>query len=337
MASIKIPIITCFDVEPDPRVTEIGYYKPWVGYQNTFRFLSYLRKKLIQATSSMVHYSWFFRLDDQIAELFGSTHWPLQNYKKMIDESTKYEDEFGIRPFTYKWNPIFDDWVAIYDDLDFCNHCIHVSFETYRKFFGKKCASYRMGNRWTSNATIDFAERLGLQFDLTLEPGRDSHSHDLLIGHFTGSLPDFTYVPQTPYLPSKTDFQIPDPKRNDGLWMVPLSADKIEGGMLSGIHRFRHIMSGRRIRHQYFTLDFGLNPWIFRSIANQLLKKNDPPFLAIATSVSVSTEQKLFDHMRTNFEFLMSHAWVKRFVFSTPQEALGFMNLRHNGYQKKIA
>jgi hypothetical protein len=57
-----------------------------------------------------------------------------------------------------------------------------------------------------NTATVNLAERLGLRFDLTIEPGLPPLPWRVPIELVTGRLPDFRRVPRIPYWPSGSDF-----------------------------------------------------------------------------------------------------------------------------------
>ncbi len=54
--------------------------EPWVGYELTQRYLRELRPRIEALTGAPVRYSWFLRIDHQIAEPYGSATWVVDRY-----------------------------------------------------------------------------------------------------------------------------------------------------------------------------------------------------------------------------------------------------------------
>ena len=316
----KIPIITCFDVEPDLRLIQREKKEPWLGYEQIQPILEELRSRLAEATQSSVHYSWYFRLDQQIETVYGSAAWPLEKYENLVRQSEKARDEMGIHPHTYRWDEARNNWVAVHDEIDYGFAAIELSLSTYQSFFHHPCRSLRMGDRWIRDETIGFLEKHGIQYDLTLEPGQKSQPHVVRNELHTGSIPSFAGIPQKPYRPHKNCFSRPDPLRQDGLWMIPLSSEKI-GGIKGALQRFnRQVVRGKRHEQEYLTLNFEMKPWIFRSIAEQLLKKIKPSYLAIVSRTSVAIDNRR--NFLANWDYFLHHPLRARFVFSRPDEAM---------------
>lgn len=326
----NIPVITCFDVEPDPRLTVRGRQDSWKGYEGMYAFLSEVRRQVEFTTKAPAHFGWYFRLDPQIEDTYGRADWPLRTYSGCIEKTLQDGDEIGIHPHTYKWGEEVGNWVSIHDDADYCNSCIELCFRTYEDFFGSPCRSLRMGDKWISNEAVQYAEKLGMKYDLTLEPGHESRPHVVRNEFFCGQLPSFAGVPQHPYLPWKLDFRIPDKKRKDGLWMIPLSSDKIEG-VMGATQRFsRKVLRGRWHEQDYLTLNFEMKPWIFRKLVNQQLKKLNQPYLAIVSRVDISIKKDTYHHMCANLRYLLTFQHASRLRFSTPDEAMALL-----GYQSE--
>ena len=214
-----------------------------------------MRPRLEKATQSAVHYSWYFRLDQQIETAYGSADWPLKRYENLVRQSKAAGDEIGIHPHTYRWDNRVNNWIAVHDEIAYGLAAIELSLKTYQDFFGYPCRSLRMGDKWICNETIDFAEKRGIQFDLTLEPGQTAQPHVVRNEFHTGTLPSFAEVPQKPYLPDKNCFSRPNRSRHEGLWMIPLSTDKI-GGLKGKFQRLsRRILRGKWHEQKNLTLN----------------------------------------------------------------------------------
>ncbi len=325
--SDKIPIIMCVDVEPDERMLDKTSPSPWKGFEATFDFFSKLRPRLTSATGAPVHFSWFFRMDPQIQETYGTAEWPVKNYRSYVENFKQYGDAIGLHVHTYRWDKTRQTWVTDHADQEWADHCVQTSFDAYRDFFKAPCGFFRFGDKWISDATLNLAERLGARFDLTLEPGLFAAASIMKTEISTGSLPDFIGVPKSPYRRSKTNFRVADPLNKNGLWMVPLSTG-VSGGMLGSLQKFYHLIryscAGRQ---PVFTLNFMHKPFTFLRVMNRLLGSLDKPYLAFIIHTGILTRPDYTENMRRNFEKILSHPYAKRFVFSRPDEAIDLMGV----------
>lgn len=298
----KIPVITCFDIEPDTHTTHRNGHDLWLGFEHMHVFLSKLRPHLGQLTKAPVHYGWYFRLDPQIDEIYGSHAWPLRKYSRFVSEYSAHGDEIGINLRAYQWNSKTNRWVPIHDDPAFINSCIEMSFEAYESYFMKRCHSIRMDAEWLSAESIECAEKLGAKYGLTLEPDQLSRG------------------PLQPYLPWKLDYHIPDKNRSEGLWLIPLTSEKIGG--------LRKLLRGNWRDPEYMTLDFAMSPRLFRSMVDEQINAQNHPYLAIASSVRMASMKRTYDQMCVNFKYLLSFPHAKRIRFITPDEAMRILGLK---------
>jgi hypothetical protein len=95
-----------------------------------------------------------------------------------------------------------------------------MGFKAFEQSLKRPCLSFRFGDRWLNNTTLNLVERLGARFDLTTEPGREK----LVIPEpWTGRPPDYTLVPRRPYHPARANFSEDSDSRSRNLWAVPLS------------------------------------------------------------------------------------------------------------------
>ncbi len=192
----------CIDVEPDERLIDPSVQKDWIGFKATFEIFSKLRARVEAATGSPVHFSWFFRMDPQIAITYGSASWAVKRYDSLIREIKRAGDAIGLHAHSWRLNETRDKWIVDFADQDWINHCLVIGFEAFRQSLNETCLYFRFGDHWMNNATSRLIEKLGARFDLTLEPGQTG-------GHiaepFTGEFLDYSQVPRRPYISSRTD------------------------------------------------------------------------------------------------------------------------------------
>lgn len=229
----RIPIVICIDVEPDER--EINTESPdrWEGFERTFKFFQQLRPTVEKATQSPVHFSWFVRMDPQVAHVYPSPEWALLHYQDIFKSLDAAGDEIGVHTHAWRWDASGKEWIADMADQAWVDHCVRVSFEAYQRSRHRPCRSFRFGDHWINNTTLDLIESLGARFDLTVEPG---HKRPDLADKAIGIVPDFTSAPYRPYQPSKSSLTTPNGNARN-LWLIPLSMAKMDWPLSSLIQK----------------------------------------------------------------------------------------------------
>lgn len=219
----KIPVVMCIDVEPDERLIDPSVQKDWSGFEVTYELFSKLRPRLEAATGSPVHFSWFFRMDPQIASTYGSASWVVRRYHSLIKGIRRSGDAIGLHAHPWRWNESLNKWIVDLASQEWINSCLRMGFESFRESLSEPCLYFRFGDHWMNNTTLRLIEKLGARFDLTLEPGQKGGHID---EPFTGDFLDYSQVPQRPYRPSRTDFRKPGSYLRRRLWIIPLSAGR---------------------------------------------------------------------------------------------------------------
>jgi hypothetical protein len=321
-----IPVIMCIDVEPDDRSPHPDRPCPWRGYVTTHDCFGQLRKKISGATGSPARFSWFFRLDPQVARVYGSPDWALRQYPELVAESQGHGDEIGLHAHPARWDEDGRFWVAEFGAQSWIEHCVKLSLETFHGALGRRCDSFRFGDRWMNNQTLKLLEQQGVRFDLTLEPGHPGVPSLTRKERSTGSISHSHGAPRHPYRPLHSNFLAPDPQRKEGIWMIPLSSGPVKG-TLDGLSLFAlnaWLCTARRrsFWRDSITLDLAQIPRLFRSTVNWLLSHVERPYLALIIRSDISLQPLSFRNLRKNFEFMLRHPLSKRFAFSTPREAM---------------
>ena len=254
----KIPIVICIDVEPEERAIDPNVAADWIGFEKTFEFFEELRPRLEDTTRSAVHFSWFVRMDPQIAHTYGSPAWPVIRYRRLFDRIAASGDEVGLHIHPWRWDEGFDGWISDMGNQEWVGHCVRMGFDAFEQSLNQPCRSFRFGDHWMNDATLDLVEKLGGRFDLTPEPGRKMLA---LPEPHTGCPPDYTLVPHQPYRPSKVSFTQCSDSESRELWVVPLStcdSDQMLSSLSAqgnGLHRgsffTKLMMRGAIIRSGY--------------------------------------------------------------------------------------
>jgi len=214
----KTPVVICIDVEPDERLIDPNLRQPWTGFESTYQFFSQLRPRLEAATAQPVHFSWFLRMDPQIAHAYGTADWVVTNYSSLIEKIRSAGDALGLHVHAWRWKESRATWVV---DLDqtWVDNCVRLGFESFRTSLNQSCAYFRFGDLWTSDATLALVDELGAQIDLTPEPGQRGCPDE----SFADSFVDTNEMPRRLYRPSRSDFRKPDALHGRRLRIMPMS------------------------------------------------------------------------------------------------------------------
>src|ERR1051326_1671982 len=209
------------DVEPDERTFDPSTRPRWIGFETLLPEMRRLRKRLAKATGVAVHFTWLFRIDQQIQRTYGSPDWPFVQYRSEVDELCAAGDEIGVHTHAWRWDDGASDWIADHGNPEWVGRCIDESLATFRNAFGRPARVFRFGDRFLSNEVIAQLDRAGVHCDLTLEPGCQPSAQIRASERATGSLPDFTAAPRIPYRPSPQDFLQPGLALRRRLWLMP--------------------------------------------------------------------------------------------------------------------
>jgi hypothetical protein len=317
----KIPVIVCLDVEPDEREVDSAVPKDWEGFEESLKYFSDLRPRLEDATGARASFSWFFRMDPQIEHTYGLSWWVVKRYGEAITQLKLAGDEMGLHAHAWRWDACMLKWVVDHGDQDWVNHCLHTSFEAYRAAFGRHCLSFRFGDRWMNDETMALLESLGVQFDLTVEPGKTArpslHRREL----HTGSLPDYLAAPRWPYRPSRRDFRKHSPAQGRGLWVVPLSTQQVLG-RFAGLKRAALAFGIFQRRYEACQLNLRLEGPLFQLMVNRLLARPGKSYLAPVARTEIGICPADRANMERNVDFLLTHPLVSHFRFVRPAEAI---------------
>jgi hypothetical protein len=331
----KIPIIFCVDIEPDPRLLASNSIEPWKGFEAMHSYLTQMRPKLETATGSKVHYSWFCRLDPQIEEGYGTADWAFRYYKEFFQEYLRQGDEIGLHPHAYCRDE--KGWIADHGNQVWVEYCLGVGFEGFQRNLGRPCRSFRFGDRFMNQETMEYLENAGVKYDLTLEPGylsQKSMNPHIKSERASGSLPDTTRMPKIPYHPNPYDYQSPDAFRHGGLWVIPMSTGKLVPRWGRGEKILKTFLQPEQVKPKNMTLNLGFGVNHFAEVTRQLLEEEKIPYLAIVARVNVAIVENLRRNMEAHLEKIMNHPLRERFVFATPEEAMEILS--NDGKRREV-
>ncbi|MCZ6680873.1 MAG: hypothetical protein O7E52_26900 [Candidatus Poribacteria bacterium] len=169
-----------------------------------------------------------------------------------------WKDPIGIHVHAHRWDDkqavVFSD----YADSAWTTHCLRVAAEAFANCFGKHVRHSSQGGYFLTETLLDAAVELGIEVDLTVEPGLPPRSVDLSFGSYaTAPSGDFVDCPRRPYYPSRYKFSVPSSSLANArpILIVPLTAYDYQTPLMPWRRRVVNRLR-RRPRHH-----LPLNPW----------------------------------------------------------------------------
>lgn len=325
-----VPLIFCFDVEPDGFFIDPARREPWPGFEASFAFVEKMRPRFEALTGRPVKFNWFLRLDPQIAHAYGDAAWVLHHYERQFAVLQAHGDELGIHAHGYRWDETEGAWVLDYGNQPWMDHCVQSSAERFADALGRPCRTFRAGDRWMNQATAALVRRLGMTYDLTLEPGHVEEAVNHPGQRITGSVPDMQNVPIVPYRPDPDDYQraaagTPNGSGSEngsdngsGSWTIPISTARINPGLLRQVY-YRVRYPGRQFAT--FTGLFSHHPLIFERIVAAVLAR-PRPYLALPMRTNALVDPRIAPRVAANLETLLRVLRSRTAAVVTPAEAV---------------
>lgn len=300
----ETPVILCIDVEPDPRVVDRSEPPPWAGFEGFVERLPALRERLSEASGTTATFTWFLRMDPQVAETYGSPTWVSERYAGELADLTRSGDEVGLHTHLWRWDSQAAEWIADYQDPAWAEQCVTMSLDAFETAFGRQCSVHRGGDHFLSGPILSVLDDRGLEIDLTVEPGQPPLP-GLVSGELSrGMLPDYRDVPLRPYRSNPDSFPAPDAARDSGPLLVPLlSAPR----------------SRPPFRREPLTVWDGSAPRAFRfRLAAELLRRA-PPVIALAVRSDAGRDVWAWNQLCNRLQDLARH---RQMVFMTASGAV---------------
>ena len=220
----SIPAIWRIDVEPDDHQHANGS-SAWSGFAAQIEMMETLRPRLEDRCGLPVRPTWMFRLDPDIERGFGRADFVLERHRAEIDRLRRHGDPLGIHVHAYRWNDERRVTYSDYADADWVRHCIAVAAETFESGLGEPVRRASQGGYRLDDVAVEECVRLGIEVDVTPEPGLWAKRQDPSFGDYaTAPSTDFARFPRRPYYPSRSDLGTPAASAADArpLLLVPL-------------------------------------------------------------------------------------------------------------------
>lgn len=318
--SEPIPVLIVIDAEPDGIYVEPGRGEPWVGFEKAVEILRDFRAEATATSGAPAHFTWVYRMDPQVELGYGSASWPVVHYVRETAELDGAGDDLGLHPHGFRWCEATRRWLTPLDDQAWLDECLHVASDAFERSHGRRCRTFRYGDHWMSQATMELLQRLGARYDLTLEPGHPQ-TPITLFRHGSGVLPDLSDIPATPYRPSRDDYRVGDPSRDDGLVCIPMTTASVRPRLS---HAFLDFLRKRGTLTRCWTAVLSQDPFLFRRVIRDAWQRR-PSHLAIPVRSDAFAKPRLVKRVARNLRWLLSHPLGSMFRWSTADEAyLGF-------------
>lgn len=276
-----VRVAVCFDVEPDDRVVDRDEAKPWRGFEETLELIPPLRARLAAASGAPVAFTWFIRMDPQIAETWGDAGWAATHYADAFASLAEAGDELAIHLHSWRWDAAGGRWVVDRDPT-WMRECVATGLAAFEAAFGRPPALHRAGDHYLNGAVLTQLADGGVTVDMTVEPG-GSPKHFPDAGGRVGLSPDYRGLPLRPYRTTPERFPAPVPGSEHEPLIVPIVGPAREGrwrrALLLAEHPsvFAVRLLGELLRGPPPVLAFVL--------------RTDPPHLAVWDLVTRNLEQ----------------------------------------------
>ena len=318
-----IPVLIVIDVEPDGIYIEPGRGKPWRGFEKAVRTLRDFRAEATAASGAPAHFTWVYRMDPQIELGYGSASWPVAHYTRETAELHGAGDDLGLHPHGFRWCETTRRWNTALDDQAWLDECLRVASDAFERSLGSRCRTFRYGDHWMSQATMELLQRLGARYDLTLEPGHPQ-TPITRYRYGTGVLPDLSDIPAMPYRPARDDYRVADPSRDDGLVCIPMTTSSARPRLS---HRLLDFLRGRGTPTRRWVACLSQDPFLFRRIIGDALQRRSG-HLGITVRSDAFVKARLVPRVARNLRWLLSHPLRSMFRWSTADETTAYLGFQ---------
>ena len=187
--------IFCLTIDIDPDGLSGKEINRDASSFKSFESLSSFSQIINDELKMEIPLTWFIRIDDQMNFFFGNRFYLVEQYNIFFGKAIKERHELAWHPHIYEKS---ENEFIIPTSVEFCIDqlsSVHEEIKTNRLAF----VSFRNGEGWHTNETMQFVEQLGFSVDSTAIPGVKKPTPHLLNWKET-----FNH----PYFPSKENYQL---------------------------------------------------------------------------------------------------------------------------------
>lgn len=197
-----LPVALTFDLDPDYFDESVGPTegRTRISWRCISEGVGIVRERICQTAADYgleAAPTWFVRVDNQVADLYGRPAHLLDAYGEVFEGLTGVGDEIAWHPHLYRlteagWSQETDP-AALEDAMA-------AALMDMRAFgYSPRCG--RIGEAYGSTGTMSAYDKLGLGFDSTAMPGRRRVDGERML--------DWEPTPQDAYRPSLADYRVP--------------------------------------------------------------------------------------------------------------------------------
>lgn len=315
-----IPAVWRIDVEPDQHQPRAGQ-DAWDGFVATVALVSDVRRRLETRSGRVVRPTWLLRMDPDIERCFGHADFVVRRHTALFDQLTATNDPLGVHVHHYRWNA--ERGVAFSDHADsgWTTHCLTAAANAFRSTFGTPVLRSSHGGYFLTEDLLDTAVELGIEVDLTVEPGVPPKNSDPSLGAYaTAPSTDFVECPRRPYYPSRRALGVPAPSRADSrpILIVPLTAYDYESALRPWYRQLIRTLLKRSDTH------LPLNPWkywptprVYWDLVARAADEQPVRYFAFAMRTDAPSAHS-HQRVRELLEYLPHHPISERLHFVDP-------------------
>jgi hypothetical protein len=301
----RTPLVVAADIEPGPRHAVQAKRDEWEGFLDCAERIDRWRGRVLETTGRRLCITWFVRIDEQMAA-YGSPTWALTHFAEVLRELEAKGDEVGLHFHAYRSDG-FGGWYQDYVDRAWLQSALTAAIGGFADARGSPPRYFRTGDGWLSPDLLSCLEQLGIEVDLTPEPGRPTLQ---VSAPDIGAWPDYTRAPRRPYRPSTTDVASEERNGDRGIWVMPVTTS-----CFAHPGRFH---PGNRAGHETRQLHLGLPPRFVQPFIDGVLKPGRAPIVAVLRTGDIDWSQDLLP----NIDYLLGHPKLANVVVIPPAEAL---------------
>jgi hypothetical protein len=315
----QIPTVWRIDVEPDEHRPSVGE-KPWEGFAQTMDRVHKLSARLEDRSGRSVRPAWFLRMDPDIKRCFGRADYVVHRHGALIDELINRKAPIGIHVHQYRWNAEKSVAYSDYADDQFNVHSFRMAADAYRNSFGRPARISSQGGYYLSETLLNTAIELGVEADVTVEPGLAPITADASFGAYaTAPSTDFIDIPRRPYYPSRGSLSVPGSRGNSRpILLLPLTSFDYKSAMTPWHRRIAQRLLNRPRRHLPLSAwKQWPSPKVYWDFVARAVDEQEARYFAFATRTddpSAQSSQNVWELL----EYLPNHPIAGRLQFVDP-------------------
>jgi hypothetical protein len=279
----------------------------WSGFQQLVPLLESWRGRLAEASGRPCRFTWFVALSPQTEAMHGDAAWPLLQFRESFERCLAAGDEIGLH--VHFWRPAPElpgGWVIDFEDRSWIEQILRHSFRRFEAVLGRPCRLFRFGDGWLDGWALDLIASLGVEIDVTLEPGWPARQGLVSGEPRRGSLPDRRGLSVAPYRRQGLDFRKPARQGGRPPWLLPVACGRL----------------GRFGIGQHSPVLWGLSAAKLLPLLDRCLADPALPIVVSVMRSDVGSDRGLRAQLDRAFTHLAGRIDFSRHPIMTPSEAL---------------